>query len=150
MLNALLGSGYEERHRLPETYRAKLATERQTPMSSQTITRDSSSMRIFDPPLPRVGKRIELTRYRVGGAERILYGQRIDNVVRVIDRPANGHGRCYLIERGLEKDSYAALKALVVDYVRQGEHLQAVPMASSAVRRAMEQEQGWRIRDMFL
>jgi hypothetical protein len=107
-------------------------------------------LRIFDPPLPRVGKPIELTRYRVGDEERILYGQRVDNVVRVMDRPANGHGRCYLIERELEKDGYAALKALVLDYVRQGEHLQAVPMASSAVRRAMEQEQGWRISDKFL
>ncbi len=119
-------------------------------MSSQTITRDPSSMRIFDPPLPRVGKRIELTRYRVADEERIVSGQRVDNVVRVTDRPANGHGRCYLIERGLENDGYAALKALVLDYVRQGEHLQAVPMASSALRRAMEQEQGWRIRDRFL
>ena len=107
-------------------------------------------MRIFDPPLPRVGKGGELARYRVGDEERIVCGQRVDNVLRVTDRPANGHGRCYLIERGLENDGYAALKALVLDYVRQGEHLQAVPMASSAVRRAMEQERGWRIRDRFL
>jgi hypothetical protein len=119
-------------------------------MSSATLIRNRSPIRVFEPPLPQVGKRTELTRYRVRGAERILYGQRIDGVVRVTDRPASGPGRSYLIERGLEQDGYAALKALVSEYVGQSERLQAVPMATSAVRRAMEREQGERIRDKTL
>ncbi len=51
--------------------------------------------------------------------ERILYGQRINGVVRVTDRPADRPGRSYLIERGLEHDGYSALKALVADYTSQ-------------------------------
>ena len=38
-------------------------------------------------PMPIVGERVELARYTVTGGERILYGQRIDGVVRVTDRP---------------------------------------------------------------
>jgi hypothetical protein len=49
----------------------------------------------------RVGDRVELARYAVPGArERVLYGQRVDGVVRVVDRPRDG-GRCYLVEREL-------------------------------------------------
>ena len=36
----------------------------------------------------RVGERVELGRYRVPAGERILYGQRVDGVVRVTDVPA--------------------------------------------------------------
>ena len=49
--------------------------------------------------------------------------------VRVSDIAAHGHGRAYLVERGLEQDGYAALKALVADYLEQAELLAAVPMA---------------------
>ena len=63
--------------------------------------------------------------------ERILYGQRINGVVRVTDRPAAGHGRSYLIERGLEQDGYSALKALIADYTSQAGRLDEVPMAMS-------------------
>ena len=62
-----------------------------------------------------VGERVELARYNVTSGGRILYGQRIEGVVRVTDRPAAGRGRSYLIERGLERDGYSALKALVAD-----------------------------------
>jgi hypothetical protein len=51
---------------------------------------------------PVVGKRTELARYTVAEGERILYGQRIDGIVRVTDRPAGRGGRAYLVERGLE------------------------------------------------
>jgi hypothetical protein len=80
----------------------------------------------------RTGHRVELARYTVrGGDERILVGQRVDGVVRVTDVPAHGHGRAYLVERGLEHDGYGALKALVADYAEQGELLAAVPMTVS-------------------
>ena len=35
----------------------------------------------------RVGKRVELARYTVPAGERVLYGQRINGVVRVTDVP---------------------------------------------------------------
>jgi hypothetical protein len=76
------------------------------------------------------GQRVELARYTVaGGDERVLYGQRVDGVVRVTDVAAHGHGRAYLVERGLEQDGYSALKALVADYLEQAGVLAAVPMA---------------------
>ncbi len=89
---------------------------------------------------PRCGERVELARYTVYGGERILYGQRIDGVVRVTDRPADGPGRSYLVERGLEGDGYTALKALVADYTGQARTLDAVPMAASLVRRTLADE----------
>jgi hypothetical protein len=91
-------------------------------------------------PTPAVGERVELDRYTVTGGERILYGQRIDGVVRVTDRPSGEGGRSYLIERGLERDGYSALKALVADYTRQAGQLDEIPMAMSLVRHTVEQE----------
>lgn len=73
------------------------------------------------PTTPQVGQRVELARYRISTGERILHGQRIDGVVRVTDRPSDHPGRCYLIDRGLEEDGYAALTALVADYVQQSQ-----------------------------
>jgi hypothetical protein len=35
-------------------------------------------------PLPNVGKRTELARYNTAAGERVLYGQRIDGVVRFL------------------------------------------------------------------
>jgi hypothetical protein len=91
-------------------------------------------------PKPSVGERVELARYTVTGGERIIYGQRIDGVVRVTDRPADRPGRSYLVERGLEQDGYHALKALVTDYTGQAQRLDEVPMAMSLVRHTIEQE----------
>jgi hypothetical protein len=66
----------------------------------------------------QVGERTELGRYRTAaGAERVLYGQRVATVVRVTDVPVGSPGRAYLVERGLEEDGYAALLAMVRDYV---------------------------------
>lgn len=84
-----------------------------------------------------VGERVELARYTVGGCERILYGQRIDGVVRITDCPADGSGRSYLVERELEQEGIGALEALhalVADYLAQARRLGQVPMATSAVR----------------
>jgi hypothetical protein len=78
-----------------------------------------------------VGERIELARYSVPVGERVLYGQRVNGVVRVTDVPACGRGRAYLVERELEQDGYDALKALVSDYLDQAELLEDVPMAVS-------------------
>jgi hypothetical protein len=65
-----------------------------------------------------VGKRTVLGRYRTAaGVERVLYGQRVATVVRVTDVPVESPGRAYLVERGLEEDGYAALLALVQDYL---------------------------------
>ena len=78
-----------------------------------------------------VGERIELARYTVPVGERVLYGQRVNGVVRVVDVPLGSGGRSYLVERELEHDGYDALKALVSDYLDQAELLEDVPMAVS-------------------
>ena len=85
-------------------------------------------------PAVAIGERVELARYTVTAGERILYGQRIDGVVRITDRPAtnNGGGRSYLVERELEQEgpgAYAALQALLADYLAQASVLDRVPMA---------------------
>ena len=76
----------------------------------------------------RVGQRVELARYTIPAGERVLYGQRIDGVVRVTDHPASGRGRAYLVERELEQDGNAALQALVHDYVEQAQRHGEIPM----------------------
>jgi hypothetical protein len=52
--------------------------------------------------------------------------------VRITDNPSD-NGRAYLVERGLEEDGYAALNALLDDYLEQASRLDAVPMASSVL-----------------
>ena len=85
---------------------------------------------------PVVGKRTELARYTVAEGERVLYGQRVDGVVRVTDRPATSGGRCYLVERGLQtKDE---LDALVADYVAEAQRADAPPLASCPVDRYLD------------
>jgi hypothetical protein len=81
-----------------------------------------------------VGERRELARYSVPAGDRILYGQRINGVVRIVDVPQNSGGRSYLVERELELDGYAALLALVSDYVSEAKRLKQVPMATSLLR----------------
>ena len=82
-------------------------------------------------PSVQVGERVELARYTVAAGERVLYGQRIDRVVRVTDCPARGRGRAYLVERELEQDGNAALQALVADYLEQASLHRQVPMCRS-------------------
>ncbi len=76
---------------------------------------------------PVVGQRTELARYTVAEGERILYGQRIDGIVRVTDRPARHGGRAYLVERGL--DTKSELDALIADYLDQATKLDSPPLA---------------------
>ena len=99
-------------------------------MTTSTITQTR--------PRPQIGERVELARYAVSAGERIIHGQRIDGVVRLTDHPADTHGRCYLIERELERDgrgAYAALQALLADYLDQARELDAIPMARSQLNR---------------
>ena len=79
---------------------------------------------------------MELARYSVASGVRVLYGQRVDGVVRLTDVPLVPGGRAYLVERGLEEEgasAHAALQALVADYLRQASVLNEVPMAASLV-----------------
>lgn len=79
-----------------------------------------------------VGERMELGRYRTAaGVERVLYGQRVAGVVRVTDVPVDRPGRAYLVERGLEEDGYAALLALVADYLETANQLGVPPMSTT-------------------
>jgi hypothetical protein len=82
------------------------------------------------------GERVELARYSVAGRERVLFGQRVEGVVRLTDVPVEAGGRAYLVERGLEQEganANAALQALIADYLREACRLDAVPMAESPV-----------------
>jgi hypothetical protein len=74
------------------------------------------------------GERVELGRYRITGGERAIYGQRILGVVRLVDVPAAGRGRRYVIERGLT--SMAELEAIVADYLQQAAIWNEIPAAS--------------------
>ncbi|MBV8218734.1 MAG: hypothetical protein JO325_09730 [Solirubrobacterales bacterium] len=79
-----------------------------------------------------VGERTELGRYRTAaGVERVLYGQRVATVVRVTDVPVESPGRAYLVERGLEEDGYAALLALIADYLEIANRLGVPPMSTT-------------------
>jgi hypothetical protein len=81
-----------------------------------------------------VGERIELGRYRTdAGVERVLYGQRVATVVRVTDVPVDHPGRAYLVERGLEQDGHAALRALIQDYLDQANQLGIPPMSTTVL-----------------
>jgi len=76
---------------------------------------------------PIVGQRTELARYTVAEGERILYGQRIDGIVRITDRPTDQGGRAYLVERGV--DTKSELDALIADYLHQATQLDSPPLA---------------------
>jgi hypothetical protein len=109
-------------------------------------TRQAARLKVI-PMVATVLRRIEqveLGRYRFTGGQRVLYGQRVNGVVRVTDRPAEGSGRSYLVELGLECEGYPGLRALVEDYTRQAGTLDEIPMAARtarrAARRAREQE----------
>jgi hypothetical protein len=63
-----------------------------------------------------LGERVELARYATSAGERIVFGQRVNGVVRVTDKPV-GRGRSFLVERGLT--SNRELEAVVADYIRE-------------------------------
>lgn len=59
--------------------------------------------------------------------------QRVATVVRITDAPVDRPGRAYLVERGLEQDGYAALLALVRDYLEQANKLGVPPMSKTVL-----------------
>src|SRR5215217_2855362 len=73
--------------------------------------------------------RIELARYTIAAGERVIYGQRVLGVVRLVDVPAAGRGRRYLIER--ELTVMAELEAIVEDYLDQAARWQVIPAAGA-------------------
>jgi hypothetical protein len=88
---------------------------------------------------PAVGEPHELGRYQLpDGTIRQLLAQRIDGHVRLVDVPLTGDGRRYLVERELEQDGYAALKALVVDYVTVAAERAEIPAASAPLERYLD------------
>src|SRR4051812_16454256 len=80
-------------------------------------------------PERATNERVELARYRVSAGERVIYGQRVLGVVRLVDHPADGRGRRYVIER--ELTVMAELEAIVADYVQQASTWDAIPAAGS-------------------
>ena len=71
---------------------------------------------------------VELARYAVTGVgERVIQGQRVLGVVRLVDAPASGEGRRYVIDR--ELTTMAELEALVADYIRESQMWDAIPAA---------------------
>jgi hypothetical protein len=75
----------------------------------------------------RTNERVELARYTVSAGERVIHGQRILGVVRLVDSPVSGTGRRYVIER--ELTVMAELGAIVADYLQQARMWDAIPAA---------------------
>jgi hypothetical protein len=84
--------------------------------------------------------RHELARYTVNAGERIIYAQRVLGVVRLVDEPADGGGRRYVIERELTVMS--ELEALVADYLDQAATWGVIPAAGCCPLLAEHQEAG--------
>ena len=85
--------------------------------------------------------RVELARYRISGAgERVIYAQRVLGCVRLVDEPAVGDGRRYLIER--ELTVMAELEAIVADYLEQAATWDVIPAAGSCPLQAEAREPG--------
>jgi hypothetical protein len=70
---------------------------------------------------------VELARYAISAGERVIYGQRVCGVVRLVDVPANECGRRYVIER--ELTVMAELEAIVADYLEQAAAWDMIPAA---------------------
>jgi hypothetical protein len=81
----------------------------------------------------RTGIRHELGRYTVDGAERILFGQRVDpGTIKITDKPAvltSGH-RSYSVDTLDASEGYGPIQALVRDYLHQARRTHHVPAAS--------------------
>jgi hypothetical protein len=72
-------------------------------------------------------ERVELGRYTIAAGERVIYGQRVLGVVRLLDVPGDGHGRRYVCERDLTL--MAELEAIVEDYLDQVARWGVIPAA---------------------
>jgi hypothetical protein len=94
---------------------------------------------ITTPPSRRVtNDRVELGRYTISAGERLIYGQRVLGVVRLVDHPGRGRGRRYVIERGLTV--MAELQAIVADYLEQAATWDTIPAAGAGYLLAELQE----------
>ncbi|MFP5379958.1 MAG: hypothetical protein ACLGHP_09465 [Vicinamibacteria bacterium] len=82
--------------------------------------------------------RVELARYAVSAGERVVYGQRVLGVVRLVDEPAAGDGRRYVIERQLTV--MAELDAIIADYLEQAATWDVIPAAGSCPLLAEREE----------
>ena len=83
---------------------------------------------------------VELARYTVSSGERVIRGQRVLGVVRLVDAPPSARGRRYVIER--ELTSMAELEAIVADYLRQAAIWDAIPAAGACYLQAELRERG--------
>ncbi len=72
---------------------------------------------------------VELGRYTIPGGERVIFGQRVLGIVRLVDIPATGRGRRYIIER--ELTVMAEVEAIVEDYLDQAARWQLIPAAGA-------------------
>src|SRR3954469_24217283 len=70
---------------------------------------------------------VELARYTITAGERVIQGQRVLGTVRLVDLPANGRGRRYVIER--ELTVMAELEAIVEDSLDQAARWHVIPAA---------------------
>jgi hypothetical protein len=90
-------------------------------------------------PTQRSGKRgtndrVELARYTITAGERVIYGQRVLGVVRLVDHPAHGRGRRYVIEH--ELTVMTELEAIMADYLEQAASWDTIPAAGAAYLQA--------------
>ena len=74
-------------------------------------------------------ERVELARYTITAGARVIYGQRVLGVVRLVDAPAATGGRRYVIER--ELTSMAELEAILADCLEQAALWDAIPAAGA-------------------
>ena len=82
--------------------------------------------------------RVDLVRYSVSAGERVIYGRRVLGVVRLVDEPAGGDGRRYVIER--ELTVMAELEAIVADYLEQAAAWDVIPAAGCCPLLAEDRE----------
>jgi hypothetical protein len=92
------------------------------------------------PTARATNERVELARYTISTGARVIYGQRVLGVMRLVDHPADEHGRRYIIER--ELTVMAELEAIVADYVQQALTWDAIPAAGPCCLLADLREQG--------
>ena len=81
---------------------------------------------------------VELARYIVTAGERVIHGQRVLGVVRLVDDPVCGDGRRYVIER--ELTTMAELDAIVTDYLEQAQLWDVIPAIGSCALLAERRE----------
>lgn len=67
------------------------------------------------------GERVELGRYELHCGERVIFGQRVDGAVAVVDVLARDHGRVHLVERHLRLSARAS-RSSPTACARLGDH----------------------------